>query len=111
MDYLAGQIRAIAIALEAEVAEAIVVRAPHKLNRARAKRDQLPMLDHHVISLANRRRVAQLEEEYRDGEKRRSPRLHFVRGHWRHYSAHKIWIAWTYRGDPDLGFIDKDYKL
>jgi hypothetical protein len=41
----------------------------------------------------------------------RSPRLHFRRRHWRHFVNHKTWIKWTLVGDPDLGFIDKDYRL
>ena len=38
-------------------------------------------------------------------------RLHFVRGHWRRYEEHKTWIRWRLRGDPDLGFIDKSYRI
>lgn len=37
--------------------------------------------------------------------------MHFVRGHWRHYEVSKTWIRWHLRGDPDLGFIDKEYRL
>jgi hypothetical protein len=45
------------------------------------------------------------------GEKRHSPRLHFRRGHHRHYENYKLWIKWQLVGNPDIGFIDKDYKL
>jgi hypothetical protein len=34
-----------------------------------------------------------------------------TRGHWRHYERHKTWIKWTLVGDPDLGFVDKHYRL
>jgi hypothetical protein len=30
---------------------------------------------------------------------------------WRHFVSHKTWIKWTLVGDPDLGFIDKEYRL
>ena len=41
----------------------------------------------------------------------RSPRLHFRRGHWRHYEDHKTWIRWQMVGNPDLGFVEKQYRL
>lgn len=37
--------------------------------------------------------------------------MHFRRGHWRHYQDHRTWIKWCLVGDPDLGFVDKHYKL
>jgi hypothetical protein len=48
-----------------------------------------------------------------DGEREpgRKKRLHFRRGHWRHYETHKTWIKWMLVGDPDLGFIEKQYRL
>jgi hypothetical protein len=108
-----AQIRAIVIALEAEVAVTEVVRAPHKLNAAREKRGRLPILDYHVVSLARRTRYVALPDPASpvEAEPRRHPRLHFVRGHWRHFANHKTWIRWFLRGDHDLGFIDKSYRL
>jgi hypothetical protein len=107
--FILRNIKAACIALEAEIAETEIVRAPHKLNRARIKRGKLPLSDYHIINLARRSRVAPLL----DGEtaERNGPRLHFRRGHWRHFVSHKTWIKWTLVGDPDLGFIDKDYRL
>lgn len=105
------QIRAICIALDAGVAIRDTVRADEKLNRAREKRGKPPLHDYHVIRLARRDRAAPLPASDDDERKHRSPRLHFVRGHWRHYDAHKTWINWHLRGDPDLGFIDKHYRL
>lgn len=111
-DIVENQIRAICIALDAEVAVKETVRADEKLNRSREKRGKPPLLDYHVIRLARRERAAPLPSGDDDGErKHRSPRLHFVRGHWRHYDSHKTWINWHLRGDPDLGFIDKHYRL
>lgn len=104
------QIKAVCIVLEAEIGETEIVRAPHKLNRAREKRGELPVNDYHVINLARRSRAAPFARSD-DERKKRSPRLHFRRGHWRHYEDHKTWIKWTLVGDPDLGFIDKHYRL
>ena len=107
--FILKNIKAACIALEAEIAETEVVRAPHKLNRARIKRGKLPLSDYHIINLAHRSRVAPLLD--RETTERNDPRLHFRRGHWRHFVSHKTWIKWTLVGDPDLGFIDKEYRL
>ncbi|MBY0562463.1 hypothetical protein [Hyphomicrobium sp.] len=108
-----AQVRAVCISLEAEVAESEVIRAPTKLNAARAKKGKAPLKDYHIVSLANRKRNAALPEELRDFTEtgRRRPRMHFRRGHWRHYAKHKTWVKWMLCGSPDLGFINKHYKL
>lgn len=111
MDMIGAQVRAIAIALEAEVATTELIRAPHRLNVAREKRGALPIADYHVIRLDRRRRLAPLPDDGNDRERRRGVRLHFRRGHWRHYANHKTWIEWMLVGNPDLGFIDKEYRL
>lgn len=109
MAMCAAQIRAVAIALDAEVAETVMIRAPHKLNMKRERKGRLPLYDYHVIDLSNRKRYAPLPPDPNREVHHR--RLHFVRGHWRHYSSSKTWIRWHMRGDPDLGFIDKEYRL
>lgn len=108
---LSDQVYAVCIALDAEIAVKDVVRADEKLNRAREKRGKPPLLDYHVVRLSRRERAAPLERHDDGDRKHRSPRLHFVRGHWRRFSNHKTWIKWHLRGDPDLGFIDKHYRL
>lgn len=109
LDLLGRQIKAITIALDAEVATSEIVRAPHKLNHAREKRGKLPVSSYHVVSLARRSRAPRLPGD--GGEPTYHVRLHFRRGHWRHYENHKTWIKWMLVGDPDLGFVDKHYKL
>jgi len=110
MKLCAAQIRAILIALEARVASAEVIRADYKLNAAREKRGKLPLYDYHIVSLARRARTANPLPLDPDRHITRR-RLHFRRGHWRHYEKHKVWIEWMLVGDPDLGFIDKEYRL
>ena len=102
-------IRAVLVALDAEVAVTDVVRAPHKLNHARERAGKMPLFSYHVVSLARRSRVAPLPRE--DGEPAYHVRFHFRRGHWRHYEDHKTWIKWILVGDPDLGIVDKHYRL
>lgn len=110
INFLAPQVKAICVALEAEVAETEVTRAPHKLNRAREKAGRVALSDFHTISLARKRRYAALPASSSD-EPKTQKRLHFRRGHWRHFETFKTWIRWTLVGNPDLGFVDKDYRL
>lgn len=111
-DALLAQARAVLISLDAEVAESEVIRAPYKLNQAREKKGKLPLFDYHVVSLAARKRYgARLPSPGDRDAEHHHKRLHWVRGHYRHYENHKTWIKWHLRGDPDLGFIDKEYRL
>jgi len=103
-----GQIMAICVALDADVAAHEVVRAPVKLNEKRERKGLTRVADHRVVDLARRHRTTPLKTD--DSPKSRR-RLHFRRGHWRHYEDHKTWIKWTLVGDPDLGFIDHHYTL
>jgi hypothetical protein len=103
-----SQIRAICVALDAEVATHEVIRAPHKLNEKRVKEGKIPLYDYHAVDLAHRQIISNPAESPSNGSKKR---LHFRRGHWRHYQASKTWIKWCLVGDPDLGFIGKHYTL
>jgi hypothetical protein len=107
-DLITKNIFAISVMLEAEVAVATSVREAYKRNRERPIRKELPGMSHHIVSLASRARSARSDFP---GEERRSPRLHFRRGHWRHFSNHRTWIKWQLVGNPDLGFIEKEYSL
>jgi len=102
------QVFAICVALEAEVATSSVTRAPEALNRKRERKGAPLLRDFHVIDLARRRRVAPGAS---GGSQQSRKRLHFRRGHWRHFEASKTWIKWCLVGDPELGFVDKEYRL
>lgn len=103
----AALIRATCIMLDSEVAEVETIRAPEKLNAARQKASKTPLRDHHIVKLDRRRRATPAPG---DGEEKTRKRLHFRRGHWRHYATFKSWVRWTLVGDPDLGFVDKEYR-
>lgn len=102
------QVKSICIALDAEVATHTVVRAPAKLNEKRISKGRPPLLDYHVVDLSKRHRIA--NPGTRDGEGGKK-RLHFRRGHWRHFETSKTWVKWCLVGDPDLGFVSKHYTL
>ena len=99
--FLDAHIRGLCIALDAEVAETEVVRAQHA---GMAKRADLPEISHHVVSLGARHRTSTIGA----GEGR-GKRLHFRRGHWRHYETSKTWVRWTLVGDVSLGYVEKTY--
>jgi hypothetical protein len=105
------QVRGVCIALEAAIAETEIIRAPHNLNKSREKRGRTIVPDYHVVRLSSRSRASPLPGAEPVEEKRRGPRLHFRRGHWVHFANHKTWRKWTLVGNPDLGFIDKHYRL
>lgn len=108
MQYLVKQAQAICVMLDSEVAESTVVRQPAALNAKRIKQGRQPLKDYHVVDLSRRRRAAPNPSPTPTGVRHRA---HFVRGHWRHYPSHRTWIKWHLRGDPDLGFVEKEYKL
>lgn len=110
MTAIQDQIKAVLVSLEAKVSTTEVVRAAYKLNAKREKVGKPPLLDYHVVSLARRTRPERLPLAP-GHEPHHRVRCHFRRGHWRHYEHHKTYIEWMLVGDPDLGFIDKEYRL
>lgn len=107
-----NHIRTLCVMLEAEVAVRQMTRADHKLNVKREKKGELPLYDFHTIDISPRHRAAGLKHDGPavPGSGRRK-RLHFCRGHWRHYEDHKTWIRWCLKGDETLGFVDKNYRV
>lgn len=108
IQFIRGQIRAVCIMLDAEVAVREVRRVSEKLNRARVRLGKTPLKDFHVVSLARKFR-ADLPGTRGEAEHARK-RCHWRRGHWRHYADHKTWIKWMLVGDPALGFVEKEYR-
>jgi hypothetical protein len=106
--WLWTQVRAICIALDADVATETVIRASCKLNEKRARTGKSPLPDYRVVDLARRHRIANPAAASGTGTRKR---LHFRRGHWRHFETSKTWVKWCLVGNPDLGFIQKSYSL
>lgn len=108
---VANQVRAVCISLEAEATVPYEVAPPEKLNKARERRGQIPFLSYHVVRL-NRKQIVRTEGGEMIGTK---TRLHFRRGHYRHFDAARpevrAWVRWHLVGNPDLGFVDKQYRL
>lgn len=106
-DMVHFNVKAICVALDSEIAYKDVTRAPVKLNESLRRKNEPPIRDFYTVNLARRSHVKPASGGHDTGTKKR---LHFRRGHWRRYPTHKTWIRWTLVGDPDLGFIDKQYR-
>lgn len=100
-------IKATCIVIDSEIAEVEAIRAPIDLNKQRLKNARTPLRDYHVVHLGRRYRTVGTPSTDHSGSHRR---LHFRRGHWRRYAAFKSWVRWTLVGNPDLGFVDKEYR-
>lgn len=110
--FLKAQIAACCVVLEAQVATHEVVRQPTALQAKREKAGKPRMLDYHVIDLSKKKpRVSNPLETPTPEDQKGRKRLHFCRGHWRQYPTHKTRIPWCLKGNPELGFVDKMYKL
>lgn len=111
IDGLYKHIKACAIMLDAEVAVTTPVRAPYRSNLEHKQwAEKPPHVSFHTISIAKRARAAALPCDEQEATGRRV-RLHFRRGHWRHFATHRTWIKWQLIGDPDLGLVEKTYRL
>lgn len=106
---LKRQVFSVCIAIDADVATHQEVTAPQALNKKRMRFGKRPLMGYHIIDLAkNERKLSSPAEQGPIGNKKR---LHFRRGHWRHYEDHTTWIKWMLVGNPDLGFVDKEYRI
>ncbi len=106
VELVGNQIRAACIALDAEVAATTLVREGHE-GKGRETKEH-PAYEFYTISIASRSRPEALQSH---GVSKGTKRLHFRRGHWRHFTASKTWVRWCLVGNPELGFIDKQYRL
>ena len=80
-----------------------------KKNKAAAKSGQLPLYDHHVLSITKRYIKRNMDPStVSDGRKFR---LHFVRGHFKVRRTGVFFWHHHSRGDSKIGHVDKDYDL
>lgn len=105
---LIEEIRAICILLDADVVVKQQHRVAARINDQRGEIKDLPEYEFHTLQL--RKSVRYEGTEIIGDEKRRSPRLHLRRGHWRRVGSYKTWVRWSVVGDATLGIVDKQYK-
>lgn len=109
------QIRAACIAVDSGVAEESRVLPPPKKNAARIRSGKIPLPAVSVINLAAK--YGQYTRPQHPGG--RHVRFHLRRGHWwprltneeSRFSEYRHWRPWRFVGDPDLGFIEHEYRI
>jgi hypothetical protein len=107
--YLWKQIVAVVISLEAEVTETRQICPDAPVNKKRIKNGKVPLYSYHILNISQRfKRPVSTDGS---SEYKGVVRLHFRRGHRRHYSTYSRWIKWMLVGNPDLGFVEKHYQL
>jgi hypothetical protein len=104
-----NQVRAICLALEAGVAVSNTAPAPAKLNAKRARDGKIPLSDFHIVDIAKRHKSSRSATSTGAHTGIRQ-RLHFRSGYTRLVPRYKR-VKWYLAGDPDLGFIHKQYSL
>jgi hypothetical protein len=94
-------------AMDTEAAESVLHPAPKFINQKRIKKGKPLLLSFHTLKIKKRAHIDHESKPYQGIR-----RLHWRRGHWRQYEGHeRIWIKSHLVGNPDLGFIDKHYKI
>ena len=87
------------------------------LQSARRRRNKLPLYGYHVLKLN-----VPIEEEHRvygvnDSDDKGQVRHHMVRGHFKNLQHNRFkhkgiyWWPAHWRGNPELGIVEKDYKI
>jgi hypothetical protein len=88
------------------VFEVSEVDPPEKLNRARLKRRKEPFFSYHMVDLQPSMKE-RLQSAENSGIQQRS---HWVRGHFKERKTGRFFWNPHLAGNPDLGFVVKDYR-
>ena len=104
-----GKVMRCLIAMEANGIKLEAVMPDHKLNKAREKRGKVLLHEYSIVKIdpeATKRAISEA------GGSHASPRLHWRRGHVRHFQdGTKTLVRACLVGDASLGMVDHDYKL
>jgi|GEM_PF-3098203 len=96
------------VALQSKDTATERVEAPARLNGRRAKRGKPPLFEHRIVRVAPDLSDVLVSGSHRT---RRSPRLHWRRGHVRTLpSGGKVPVSPCLVGRSDYGFVDHDYR-
>lgn len=85
---------------------------PGALNKKRQKQGKLPLFTYKTLHVVAGERGASHDPRGDDAEAKRSPRLHFRRGHVRRIGGGRVtWVQQCMVGNARLGVIEKAYAL
>lgn len=107
------QIFAVCIFLELGLFEMETIATAPRVNRERTARGKETFFDFHVLVVG--KRVPSATANRPAGASYQGVRLHIRRGHHHHFHTRnglvKRWIKPVWVGNPELGFVDKHYRL
>lgn len=85
---------------------------PAALNRKRTKTGKPPLFTYKTLHVIAGERNSPSSQREQDDEARRSPRLHFRRGHVRRIGSNRItWVQQCMVGNKELGRVENAYAL
>lgn len=85
---------------------------PAALNKKRIKAGKLPLFTYKTLHILSGERGASHDSPADDAEAKRSPRLHFRRGHVRRIGDDRItWVQQCMVGNKRLGIVEKCYSI
>lgn len=113
LHFAVSQVQALCILLDVELFETELVRASASANNKRIRHGKVPFFDYHELKVKLTRSSVVVDQAGTcDGP---SVRLHIRRGHWHNFHTKegkvRKWLKAMWVGDPDLGFVDKIYRL
>lgn len=107
--WLWRQVFSVCVALEAGLAGFQTTEPSVALNKKRQRAGKPVVRPFHTVRLLRATSARSVAADSTGGGSRR--RLHLRRGHWRHYEKYRRWIKWMLVGEPDLGFLEKTYRI
>ncbi|MBA89209.1 MAG: hypothetical protein CMJ43_00815 [Phyllobacteriaceae bacterium] len=106
IEIISRQIKAMSVLLEAGAVEANEQVISTRLNQKRLKSGKPALPNYYILTLRTRLREAGASKPYQG-----VVRQHFRRGHWMRRKGVRVWRKWALVGNPDLGFVSKDYRI
>lgn len=105
-------VRRLLLALHCSNVRSVDNAPPAALNKKRAKQGKIPLYTYKTLHVLSGVRGGSHDQSADDAEAKRSPRLHFRRGHVRRIGDGRItWVQQCMVGNRRLGVVEKAYAL
>lgn len=111
LDFALNQTDAVCWLIDVHLFDLSRTPGPEKLNAQRVRKGRLPLYDFHTLTLRGREDRTAVGAGGDGGQLR----LHIRRGHTHTFHTKagpkRQWVKSMWVGNPDLGFVDKQYRL
>ncbi|HRD87801.1 MAG TPA: hypothetical protein PK752_05995 [Accumulibacter sp.] len=105
-------VETVLVALNCTNVRSVDYEPPVAINKKRQKAGKPPIFTYKTLHILAGERSASHDKRADDAEAKRSPRLHFRRGHFRRISGDRMtWVQPCMVGDQRLGMVQKAYAL